>query len=89
MKKSRASFLSRLAPMAVAACIAGNSFGGGYPPPPAPSVLPPAGKPVEYECPRTKYIDCMPPVPEEKRLLCSPEYLKWIKEHCPDVEVVY
>ena len=40
-------------------------------------------------CPRSRYIDCMPPVKEENRLMCSMEYLEWIKEHCPDVEAVY
>ncbi len=40
-------------------------------------------------CPRSRYIDCMPPVKEESRKMCSKEYLDWIKKHCPDVEVVY
>ncbi len=40
-------------------------------------------------CPQTRYIDCMPPVKEESRKMCSKEYLDWIKKHCPDVEVVY
>ncbi len=40
-------------------------------------------------CPSTTYIDCMPPVKEHNRTLCSPEYLKWMEEHCPGVKVVY
>lgn len=39
------------------------------------------------KCPRTRYINCMPPVKD--RAMCDPEYLRWVKEHCPDVEVVY
>jgi hypothetical protein len=31
----------------------------------------------------------MPPVKEHNRTLCSPEYLKWMEEHCPGVKVVY
>ncbi len=40
------------------------------------------------ECPG-RYINCMPPVPKEKREMCSREYLDWVKEHCPSVKVVY
>jgi hypothetical protein len=40
-------------------------------------------------CPPTKYVNCMPPVPEQSRPMCRPEYLPWMKEHCPGAEVVY
>jgi hypothetical protein len=40
-------------------------------------------------CPQTRYINCMPIVPEEKRYICSPEYLEWIRTNCPDVEVIF
>jgi hypothetical protein len=36
-----------------------------------------------------KYVNCMPPVPEQSRAMCRPEYLQWMKEHCPGAEVVY
>ena len=40
-------------------------------------------------CPATRYVNCMPPVPQERRSMCSSNYVKWIKEHCPGVEVTY
>jgi hypothetical protein len=40
-------------------------------------------------CPETRYVNCMPPVPEERRARCSREYIKWMKENCPGSEVVY
>jgi len=40
-------------------------------------------------CPDTRYLDCMPHVGESARPMCDPEYVKWIKEHCPGVTVVY
>jgi len=89
MKKHRISFLACLVSMAVAAGLAGVSYGEGLPGQPAPSVMPPKDRPVAYECPRTKYINCMPPIQGEARALCAPEYLKWVKAHCPGVEVVY
>ncbi|MBI5576324.1 MAG: hypothetical protein HY896_08165 [Deltaproteobacteria bacterium] len=61
----------------------------GEPTPVLPPVPPPAGRPINYECPKGKYLDCMPPLQGEKRNQCSPEYLDWIKNHCPDVRVVY
>lgn len=61
----------------------------GHPPDLVPPVPPPDSRPVTYECPRTKTIDCMPPVQGKARELCSPEYLEWIRKNCPGVEVVY
>lgn len=60
-------------------------------------VEPPTGPPTagpgfperREACPSTAYINCMPPVPKERRSMCSPAYLHWIKEHCPGVKVVY
>jgi hypothetical protein len=52
----------------------------------------PAVKPVvtdAYVCPRTRYINCMPPVPKEKQAMCSRDYLDWAKSNCPGVKVVY
>jgi hypothetical protein len=40
-------------------------------------------------CPQTRYIDCMPTVDKPARPMCSPEYLHWLKENCPEVQVVY
>jgi hypothetical protein len=40
-------------------------------------------------CPKSAYINCMPPVPRERRPFCSREYLQWVKGHCPGVMVVY
>ncbi len=42
-----------------------------------------------YVCPKTKYIDCMPPVREEKREVCSQEYRKWAESNCPGIRFVY
>ena len=41
------------------------------------------------KCPQPGYLDCMPTVSGEDRSMCTPDYLQWIKEHCPDVNVVY
>jgi hypothetical protein len=40
-------------------------------------------------CPQTRYIDCMPSIGKKARPMCSPEYLRWLKENCPEVQVVY
>ncbi|OPY93444.1 MAG: hypothetical protein A4E73_00115 [Syntrophaceae bacterium PtaU1.Bin231] len=74
----------------------------GYPAPamtasPVLPVEPPAGPATPCKgipeprkaCPQTPYINCMPPVPEKNRSMCSREYLEWLKEHCPGVKVVY
>ena len=39
-------------------------------------------------CPEVKHVDCMPPVPPERQHLCSPEYVKWLKENC-GIKVVW
>ena len=59
-----------------------------------PSIGPAPAEPNPPEaprktCPPMKYVNCMPPVPEQSRSMCRPEYLRWMKEHCPGVEVVY
>ncbi len=45
-------------------------------------------EPSTKSCPHTTYINCMPPVPKERRPMCTREYLEWMKEHCPGVRVV-
>jgi len=42
-----------------------------------------------YACPSTGYVNCMPPVEKSARDLCNPEYLKWAKDHCPGLTIVY
>ncbi len=57
-----------------------------------PPVGPAPGKGIQEPrktCPRTPSINCLPPVPEKNRSLCSREYLEWVKENCPGVKVVY
>jgi hypothetical protein len=44
---------------------------------------------IPKNCPPGKYVNCMPPLAGRAKTLCSPESLKWIKEHCPGLEVVY
>lgn len=44
---------------------------------------------AKYECPKTRYINCMPPVKDGDRAMCSEDYLEWVKSHCDGVEVVY
>jgi hypothetical protein len=55
---------------------------------PAPA-KPNPPEPPRNTCPSTTYVNCMPPVPAQSRTMCGPEYLQWMKEHCPGVEVVY
>lgn len=43
----------------------------------------------EFKCPRSRRINCMPPVRGNARALCAPKYLNWVRRHCPDVEVVH
>ena len=57
-------------------------------------VLPETGKtdPQERQkktCSKTRYVNCMPPVPEARRAQCSRDYVEWLKENCPGAEVVY
>lgn len=44
---------------------------------------------VKYECPETRYINCMPLVKESDKDKCAEDYLEWVKSHCPGVQVVY
>jgi hypothetical protein len=59
-------------------------------------VLPDAKPPVQatpvepkFECPKTPYVDCMPPINGTQRPLCSKEYKERVKARCPGVEFVY
>ncbi len=52
----------------------------------APVPQPPATK---FECPTSRYINCMPPVQGPTRPLCTKEYIDWAKAHCPGVEIVH
>ena len=54
---------------------------------PRPSVYLP--KDQGYACPSAGYVNCMPPVERSARGLCDPEYLKWAKDHCPGLKIVY
>jgi hypothetical protein len=66
---------------------------------PQPPVPDPDSQPVspddqtpevpKYECPKTRYINCMPPVQEIDRPMCTKEYLEWAKSHCTGFKVVY
>lgn len=56
---------------------------GGTPQGPRPPERP------RFRCPETRYVNCMPPVPESRRSTCSRAYLEWMKAHCPNAEVVY
>lgn len=89
MKTRRGILRVCLLSSALAVWLAGGSSGEGLPGLSAPPAQPPDSRPASYECPRTKYIDCMPPVRGEARRLCSPEHLEWIGRNCPDVKVVY
>jgi len=42
-----------------------------------------------YVCPSKQYINCMPPIEKSRRDQCNPEFLQWVKGHCPGVKVVY
>jgi hypothetical protein len=42
-----------------------------------------------FVCPAGPYLDCMPLVPRERQLVCSPPYRDWIAGHCPGVTVTY
>jgi hypothetical protein len=53
---------------------------------PAPAVQPPEAR---FECPKTRYIDCMPVIQGTQRPMCTKEYLEWAKAHCPDLQVVH
>lgn len=41
--------------------------------------------PVElYECPKGDYVDCMPGPDRLKKTKCTPQYLQWAEENCPN-----
>jgi capsular polysaccharide biosynthesis protein len=43
-----------------------------------------------FKCPPTGiYINCMPPITEERQSICGGEYYGWIKTNCPDVKFTY
>jgi hypothetical protein len=52
-----------------------------------PAVEPPQDS--HYTCPPSRYINCMPPLKEPDRKWCNSDYLKWAKENCVGIEVVY
>ena len=43
----------------------------------------------KFGCPKTRYVNCMPPIKPAQRPLCSKEYKAWVPTHCPGVEFVY
>jgi hypothetical protein len=55
---------------------------------PGPAV-PESPEQRRMSCPSTAYVNCMPPVPKDRQAMCRPEYVRWIKEHCSGVKVVY
>lgn len=46
-------------------------------------VLPSPTSVNKYQCPKTEWIDCMPS-PDKIKSECNPQYLKWVKENCPN-----
>lgn len=47
------------------------------------------GTETTYECPEGEYVNCMPPISEEKVEICNDEaYKEWAQENC-GVEFVY
>jgi len=43
----------------------------------------------QFVCPKEDYIDCMPG-PDPKKPECDSQYIKWVKQNCPNFkEVVY
>jgi hypothetical protein len=49
----------------------------------------PSPGPAAFVCPRTRALDCMPIVPEERRALCGKDYRDWARKHCPGLQIVY
>jgi len=43
----------------------------------------------DYHCPTTPYLNCMPPIGEDRRQACSKEYVAWVQAHCPKTQIVY
>jgi hypothetical protein len=46
-------------------------------------------KPPDYHCPPTAYINCMPPITEDRRQSYSKDYIAWVQANCPNTQVVY
>jgi hypothetical protein len=38
----------------------------------------------EYQCPESGYVDCMPGPNRLKKPECTPQYLQWAEENCPN-----
>jgi hypothetical protein len=45
--------------------------------------------PPDYHCPPTAYINCMPPISDDRRESCSKDYIVWVQTHCPNSQVAY
>jgi hypothetical protein len=43
----------------------------------------------DYHCPPAAYLNCMPPITEDRRQSCSKDYVAWVKANCPNTQVVY
>lgn len=43
-------------------------------------------KPVQFTCPATQWVDCMPGPDRESRTQCSSAYLEWAKGNCPNFQ---
>jgi hypothetical protein len=58
--------------------------------PPVPALQPPAAAaPADYRCPTTAYLNCMPPISDDRRASCAKDYVAWVQLHCPNTQVVY
>ena len=44
---------------------------------------------AQFQCPKTQYLGCTPPVQNARRESCTREYLEWMKAYCPNSQVVY
>lgn len=42
----------------------------------------------KYQCPETKWIDCMPIIDGSKKSQCETKYLEWVKQNCSEFEGV-
>lgn len=43
----------------------------------------------DYHCPPAAYINCMPPITEDRRQSCSKDYIAWVQANCPNTQVGY
>lgn len=43
----------------------------------------------DYHCPPTAYLNCMPPITEDRRQSCSKDYIAWVQANCPNTQIVY